>query len=97
LQLYSIVSSAHRHHLVIDDYLDDVLRKLADGQQNHPGYLEPGSPYLVDLLPDRWALAHPQSVRQDRIEDREMVFDAKRWRRAQSRVQARAHHAAAAH
>ena len=25
LQLYSIVSSAHRHHLVIDDYLEDVL------------------------------------------------------------------------
>ena len=26
LQLYSIVSSAHRHHLVIHDYLEDVLR-----------------------------------------------------------------------
>ncbi len=96
LQLYSVVSSAHRHHLVIDDYLEDVLRRLADAQQNHPGDLEPGSPYLVDLLPDRWALAHPQSVRQDRIEDREMASDAKRWRRAQSRVQARANQAAAA-
>ena len=83
LQLYSVVSSAHRHHLVIDDYLEDVLRRLADAQQNHPADLEPGSPYLLDLLPDRWALAHPQSVRKDRIEEREMVFDAKRWRRAQ--------------
>ena len=96
LRLYSVVSSAHRHRLVIDDYLDDVLRKLADARQNHPGDIEPGSPYLVDLLPDRWALAHPQSVRHDRIEDREKVFDAKRWRRAQSRVQARANQAAAA-
>jgi hypothetical protein len=56
LQLYSIVSSAHRHHLVLDDYLEDVLRKLADAQQNHPADLAPGSPYLLDLLPDRWAL-----------------------------------------
>ena len=24
LRLYSIVSNAHRHHLVIDDYLQDV-------------------------------------------------------------------------
>jgi transposase len=96
LQMYSVVSSAHRHHLVIDDYLEDALRKLADAQQNHPADLAPGSPYLLDLLPNRWALAHPQSVRKDRIEDKEMVFDAKRWRRAQSRMQARATQAAGA-
>ena len=96
LQMYSVVSSAHRHHLVIDDYLEDALRTLAAAQQNHPADLAPGSPYLLDLLPDRWALAHPQSVRKDRIEDKEMVFDAKRWRRAQSRMQARATQAAGA-
>jgi transposase len=90
LQLYSVVSSAHRHHLMIDDYLEDVLRKLADAQQNHPADLELGSPYLADLLPDRWALAHPQSVRADRAEDREMVFEAKRRRRAKARMLARA-------
>jgi hypothetical protein len=89
LELYSVVSSAHRHHLVIEDYLEEVLRKLADAEQNHPADLAPGSPYLRDLLPDRWALAHPQSVRKDRIEERQMVFDAKRWRRARARVQAR--------
>jgi transposase len=96
LQMYSVVSSAHRHHLIIDDYLEDVLRKLADAQQNHPADLEPGSPYLLDLLPDRWALAHPQSVRKGRIADKEMVSDAKRWRRAKARVQARTIQAAAA-
>jgi hypothetical protein len=90
LQMYSVVSSAHRHHLVIDDYLDDVLRKLADAQQNHPVDLEPGASYLLDLLPDRWAAAHPKSVRKDRIKDREKASDAKRWRRTKARVQSRA-------
>jgi transposase len=96
LRLYSIVSSAHRHHLMIEDYLQDVLRRLADAQQNHPADLEPGASYLLDLLPDRWALAHPQAVRKDRIDERGTVFDAKRWRRAQARVQARAAQATAA-
>jgi transposase len=90
LQMFSVVSSAHRHHLVIDDYLEDVLRRLADARQNHPSDLEPGSPYLLELLPDRWALAHPQSVRHDRMAENEMVFDAKRLRRAQARVESRA-------
>jgi len=90
LRLHSIVSSAHRHHLMIEDYLEDVLRRLADAQQNHPADLEPGAPYLLDLLPDRWALAHPQCVREDRIEERQMVSDAKRLRRARKRMQARA-------
>ena len=90
LQLYSVVSSAHRHHLVIDDYLQDVLRKLADAQQNHPADLESGSAYLADLLPDRWALTHPRSVRADRAEDRQIAFEAKRRRRAKARMLARA-------
>jgi transposase len=94
LQLYSVVSSAHRHHLRIDDYMEDVLRKLADAQQNHPTDLESGAPYLADLLPDRWAMAHPQSVREDRAEDRETVFETKRLRRAKVRMLARANKAA---
>jgi transposase len=89
LQMYSVVSSAHRHHLVIEDYLEDVLRCLADAQQNHPADLAPDSPYLLDLLPDRWALSHPQAVRRGRIEEREEVSDNKRWRRAHARLQTR--------
>ena len=89
LQMYSIVSSAHRHHLVVADYLEDVLRQLADAQQNHPADLALGSPYLLGLLPDCWASAHPQSVCHDRIEEREMVADAKRARRAKARIAAR--------
>ena len=90
LRLYSIVSSAHRHHLVIDDYLEDVLTKLADARQNHPADLELGSPYLLDLLPDRWALAHARSVRQERVQEKEDLSDAKRERGARRRVEARA-------
>jgi transposase len=96
LQLYSIVSSAHRHHLVIDEYLEDVLKRLADAQQNHPADLQLGSPYLLDLLPDRWAAAHPQSVRQGRVEEKQDAFDAKRARRAEARMAARQKQAAGA-
>ena len=87
--MYSVVSSAHRHHLAVDEYLEDVLRKLADAHQNHPSDLAPGSPYLLDLLPDRWALAHPGSVRQARIEEKAQISEAKRYRRVQRRVQGR--------
>ena len=79
----------HAAAAVIDAYLEDVLRKLADAQQNHPTDLALGSSYLADLLPDRWAARHPQSVRQERVEDREMVFEARRLRRAKARLQAR--------
>jgi transposase len=90
MQLFSIVSSAHRHHLELYDYLEDVLRKLADAKQNHPTDLQLGSPYLLDLLPDCWASAHPQSVRTGRAEENEMVSDAKRYRRTLARIADRA-------
>ena len=80
----------HRHHLVIADYLEDVLYKLADAQQNRPADLELGAPYLLDLLPDRWAQAHPRSICQDRAAEREIVSDAKRGKRAKKRIAARA-------
>jgi transposase len=90
MRMFSVVSSAHRHHLVIGDYLEDVLYKLADAQQNHPADLELGTPYLLDLLPDRWAKAHPESICHDRAEEREIVSDAKRGKRAKKRIAARA-------
>ena len=90
MQMVSVVSSAHRHHLVIEDYLEDVLRKLADAAQNRPADLAADSSYLLDLLPDRWALTHPSSVRKDRMEERETVLDVKSWRRTVARIQTRA-------
>ncbi len=95
MQMVSVVSSAHRHHLVVEDYLEDVLRKLADAEQNHPADLALDSPYLLDLLPDRWALTHPGSVRTGRIEEREDALDAKRLRRVRARIEARAAQATA--
>jgi len=89
LQLVSIASSAARHHLMIHDYLEDVLRKLADAAQNNPAQLELGSEYLLDLLPDRWAAAHPKSVRIARIEEKKQVAENKRARRARRRILAR--------
>ena len=90
MQMFSVVSSAHRHHLVVEDYLEDVLRKLADAEQNHPADLALDSPYLLDLLPDRWAVAHPASVHTGRIEERADAHDAKRLRRVRARIEARA-------
>ncbi len=89
LQLYSLVSSAQRHHLVLQDYLEDVLSKLAEAQQRHPEDLELGSAYLLELLPDRWAAAHPKSVRQERIAEKQRVSDAKRLSRVRARIEAR--------
>ena len=89
MRMYSVVSSAHRHHLVIEDYLEDVFRKLADAEQNHPADLALDSQYLLDLLPDRWALTHPELVRKGRIEEREDALDAKRLRRVRARIEAR--------
>lgn len=89
MQLLSVVSSAHRHNLIVEDYLTDVLTKLADARQNHPHYLEPDSSYLLDLLPDRWAAAHPASIRQGRVLEKQSVSDDKRARRAMRRQRAR--------
>ncbi len=86
LQLVSIVSSAAHHHLIVHDYLEDVLRKLADAAQHHPAQLELGSDYLLDLLPDRWGAAHPQSVRQERIDEQQQIAENKRARRARQRI-----------
>lgn len=77
LKLFSIVSSAHRHHLIVEDYLADVLYKLAYAQQLEPHLLLPGSVYLQSLLPDHWALANPKSVCQERREEAESVAERK--------------------
>ena len=96
LLLVSIASSAARNHLVIHDYFEDVLRKLADAAQNHPARLQLGSEHLLDLLPDRWAAAHPKSVLHERIEEKKQRAENKRARRARQRILAR-HQAQANH
>jgi transposase len=90
MELLSIISSAHRHNLVIEDYLVDVFTKLADAQQKHPHDLELDAPYLLDLLPDRWAASHPKSVRSERVAEKQHVAEAKRVRHARRRLAQRA-------
>jgi hypothetical protein len=80
LKLFSIASSAHRHDLMVQDYFEDVLQKLAYARQRAPHLLEPGSEYLQSLLPDHWAQAHPASVCQERRREREDLAEAKQIR-----------------
>jgi hypothetical protein len=89
LQLISVTSSAARHHLVIHDYLEDALKKLAYAQQRDPAQLQLGSETLMGLLPDRWAAAHPEAVRKDRVEEKNRISEDKRARRARRRINAR--------
>ena len=71
-------------------YLSDVLRQLADARQNCPSDLELNSERLRNLLPDRWAEQHPQSIRQARVEEKIDRAEAKRVRRALRRQEQRA-------
>lgn len=80
LKLFSIASSAHRHGLMVHDYFEDVLQKLAYAQQREPHLLTPGSEYLQALLPDHWAQANAASVCHDRRCEREVVAENKQIR-----------------
>jgi hypothetical protein len=80
LKLFSIASSAHRHSLLVHDYFEDILQKLAYAQQHEPELLQPGSAYLEELLPDRWAEANPASVCHERRSEREAVAENKQIR-----------------
>ena len=53
--LYSVVQSARLHHLDVTAYLTDVLRRL-------PALLPTDAAAIGELLPDRWAKAHPEHV-----------------------------------
>jgi hypothetical protein len=80
LMLFSIASSAHRHSLLVHDYFEDILKKLAYAQQREPDLLQPGSEYLQALLPDHWARANSSSVSHDRRCEREVVAENKQIR-----------------
>jgi hypothetical protein len=80
LQLFSVASSAHRQGLIMLDYLQDVLKKLAEARQRQPRLLTPDSDYLEALLPDRWAQAHPSSVNRSRLQEREDLEEVKQIR-----------------
>jgi transposase len=74
--LMSLVASAHRHDLEIQDYLTDVIAHL------NRGTAKPG-----DLLPDVWKRSHPESIRQYRVEERRDKAELARLRGATRRVE----------
>jgi len=68
------VSNARRHDLDVWTYIKDVLDQLLGGSTDY-----------TSLLPDAWAKAHPESLRQYRIEERRDKADAKQLRVARRR------------
>ncbi len=72
--LMSLVSSARRHDLDVWTYIKDVLDQLLGGSTDY-----------ASLLPDAWAKAHPENLRQYRIEERRDKADAKQLRAARRR------------
>jgi len=56
--LFTILAGAKRHHIEPWAYLREILLRLhAD------------DPHLDDMLPDRWAAAHPESILNYRWEE----------------------------
>jgi len=72
--LLTIVSTAHRYHLDIWQYVKDVLDRLLRGETD-----------LASLRADRWVQAHPQAIRQHRVAETRYRADAKATRRARRR------------
>lgn len=77
--LLTIVSTAHRHHLDVWLYVKDVLDRLLAGERD-----------LASLQADRWAKAHPDAIRQYRVEEVRYRADAQAVRRARRRLEGRA-------
>jgi transposase len=78
--LYSVVASAKCHHLDPEAYLTDVLRRL-------PAITNPLA--LRDLLPDRWAMTHPEHVVQFRRAESAQAAKRRLSRRDRRRQQAK--------
>ena len=74
--LYSLVASAKRHHLDVEAYLADVLRRL-------PAITNPLA--LRDLLPERWAKFHPEHVLEFRRTESAQAAKRRRLSRRERR------------
>lgn len=83
--LYTIVQSARRHNVDVLPYLTDVLRRLPVITHSATG--GPPDPAALDeLLPDRWAKAHPEHVLAERVEESRVAQVRRRHRRAARRL-----------
>jgi hypothetical protein len=84
MKLFSIISSAQRHCLSIQDYLENIFLKLSQAAQHNPKDLELGSPLLMSLLPDRWAATHPEHVQHERAQEKRQAAEDKLFYRLQA-------------
>ena len=73
--LFTIVSTAHRHHLDVWAYVKEVLDRLLAGEKDY-----------ASLRADVWAAAHPEALRPHRIAEARYKADAKTLRRARERL-----------
>jgi len=76
--LYSVVQTARLYHLDVTAYLTDVLRQL-------PTILPTDTDALRQLLPDRWAKAHPERIQVSREEELRAANRRRRQLRARHR------------
>ena len=73
--VYTILTGAKRHHIEPWAYVRDLLLRLnAD------------APNLEEMLPDRWAAAHPESILTHRLEESRAKAVRTRARRAHRRA-----------
>ena len=73
--LYTILTGAKRHHIEPWAYVRDLLLRLnAD------------DPCLKEMLPDRWAAAHPEAILNHRLEESRTRAVRTRARRAHRRA-----------
>ncbi len=84
MKLFSIISSAKRHCLSIQDYLEEILLKLSQASQRSRQDLVLGSPLLLSLLPDRWAAEHPEHVQHERQQEKRQEAENKLFYRLQA-------------
>jgi hypothetical protein len=73
--LMTLVSSAVRNDLDVWAYVKAVLDQLLSDSTDY-----------ASLRPDRWAAAHPEHIRNYRVQERRDRADAKRFRRASRRL-----------
>ena len=74
--LCTIIAGAKRHRLEPWAYLHDVILQLS---------VEASPEILTSLLPDRWALAHPEHVLNHRLEESRQKAQRRDQRRANRR------------
>src|SRR4051812_17391191 len=76
--LYSVVQSARLYHLDVTTYLTDVLRRL-------PAIVPADTAAIRSLLPDQWALSHPDHIHASRDEELQADKARRNKRRAKRR------------